>query len=567
LEKNQSLIRTLLEKADRLWARFLFFIFRRMVARTQYQLLEVSLEGSIPERAPFTGWIPFPVDLSFSEIEKVLLAAALDPKISHVLIQINQLRTGWARVQSFARAIDAIREKGKKVIAILGVAGTKEFTLACRADEVVAIPTGFIGFSGISVDLTFFREMLDKVTIEPDLETAGENKSASEVFMRKAPSRSHKEQMKSLIDSLFDWSVSSVAERRGLDVKEVTKLVDAGPFVPSEALENKLVDRLAYRDEIIDELKINGKKLKRINARRYVRIITRFNELVARSGNRRRIGIVNLRGSIVDHRDDSGGGSGIVADRVVPLLRALRRDINVKAVILRISSPGGSAFASDRIWREVHTLAKKKPVIGSLGDVAASGGYYIATACDHLLVEQSTITGSIGVVAGKFSLKGLYRRLGIGKSTIQRGESAGIFSLSAPFSDKERDRLKKILAETHRQFKERVGKGRSLKQDKVEEVGQGQVFTGDQAVKLGLADEFGSLERALEVARIKAKLPALEPLLVDMYPKPKIPWTKALAMMGATQSWPLSQILEDMSLLKLFDGTPLLLMPFDLHIE
>jgi protease-4 len=465
--------------------------------------LAIDLSGALPERpAPGWGGLLGEAQPSLRGLVESVERAARDSQVKGLVLRVGPLDAGWARVQELRDAVVRFRETGKPTWAHLELAGNLEYYLATGCAKVVAAPTGMLNVSGLAAEVTFFRGTLDKVGVEAQFEGVGKYKNAPNQFTETAFTGPHREQMESLVDSLFEQYVAAVADSRGLEPDRVRALFDEGPFDAAAARDGGLVDELLYRDEVED--KVPGSE--RVEPARYVRGARGFG-----FDRRPKLAIVYAIGDIMPGESSSspfGDGSFAGADTISRGLRQAAGDSSVRAIILRVDSPGGVGMAADAIWREVGRARKKKPVVVSMGDAAASGGYYIAMNGDAILAQPGTITGSIGVFSGKFSLRGLYEKLGLSHETVLRGRNAALFSSWEPWTEEQRARIRSLNESFYDVFITKAAEGRNRTPEEIDAVAQGRVWTGEQALEVGLVDRLGGLATAVTVAREKAGIPA-----------------------------------------------------------
>ena len=437
--------------------------------------------------------------------------AARDPRVKGLLLRVGSLDVGWARVQELRDALVRFRRTGKPSWAHLELGGNQEYYLATGCAKIAASPTAILDISGLAAEVTFFRGTLDKLGVEAQFEGIGRYKNAPNQYTEKGFTPPHREQMESLVDSMFVQYVSGVAESRGRGEDEVRALIDEGPFDAATAQARGLVDELLYRDEV--EAKLGSSEA--VGPARYVRAARGFG-----LDRRPRLALVYAVGEILPGASGSsplGGSDSAGADTISRGLRQAAGDDSVRAIILRIDSPGGSGTAADAVWREVERAREVKPVIVSMGDAAASGGYYIAMNGDVIVAEPATITGSIGVFSGKFSLRGLYDKVGITQETVRRGRRATLFSQYTPWTGEERQKVHELNEAFYETFVAKAAKGRNKSTEEIEAVAQGRVWTGAQALEKGLVDRLGGLDAAIEAAREKAGLrPGTDVQLVVM---------------------------------------------------
>ena len=433
--------------------------------------------------------------------------AAKDPSVRGLVLRVGPLDVGWARVQDLREALVRFGRAGKPSWAHLEYAGNREYYLATGCSKIAASPTALLDVTGLAAEVTFYKGALDKLGVQAQFEGVGRYKNAPNQFTETAFTEPHREQMEALVESLFDGYVKGVAESRKLTPEKVRAIVDEGPFDAQRAKAAGLVDELLYRDQV--EQKVPGRE--RLTPGRYVKASRGFS-----FGARPRIALVYAVGDIVSGESQSSplGGGMVGSDTVIRGLRQAVEDDSVKAVVLRVDSPGGSGTASDAIWREIGIARRRKPVVASMGDYAASGGYYISMNSDAIVAQPGTITGSIGVFSGKFSLRGLYEKLGISEDVVQRGRYARLFSSSDPWDDAERQRVRALNVAFYDTFVTKASEGRKRKKDEIEAVAQGRVWTGQEALARGLVDRLGGLDAALALARERARLGAAADVVV-----------------------------------------------------
>jgi protease-4 len=439
--------------------------------------------------------------------------AARDAAVKGLLLRVGAVHTGWARVQELRDALLRFRRSGKPSWAHLEFAGNREYYLATGCAKVAASPTAMLDVSGLAAEVTFYRGTLDKLGVEAQFEGVGKYKNAPNQFTERGLTAPHREQMEALVGTLFDQYVRGVAEGRGLAPEDVRSLIDRGPFPASEAKEVGLVDELLYRDQVENRIPAAG----RLDPTRYVKAARGFFD------GRPKLALVYVAGDIIPGESQSSpfGGGLAGADTIARGLRQAREDGAVRAIVLRVDSPGGSGTASDAVWREVALARRAKPVVVSMGDYAASGGYYIAMGADAIVAQPGTLTGSIGVFSGKFSLRGLYGKLGISQETVQRGRNASLFSDWAPWTPEERGKVRELNEAFYATFVSKAAEGRKKKPQEIEAVAQGRVWTGEEALAAGLVDALGGLEAAVGVAREKARIPKSQEVQLVVLPQRK----------------------------------------------
>ncbi|MBL8617368.1 MAG: signal peptide peptidase SppA [Deltaproteobacteria bacterium] len=463
----------------------------------------VTIDGDVPYRAP-AGFFARDQETYLHLLER-LGAAGRDSSVAGVLLDLESANLDLAQVEELRRVVASLRNKGKKVVVWLGGSpGNATYLLAAGADKVFMHPAGELELIGLSAELQYFRGALDLVGIEPTVAKRSTYKSAPEAFTNTEGSEGSREQMNALLNDLSGIWAEGIASGRGREATDVWALVDGGPYSAREAEGRGLVDGLMYPDELEAKLEeiFEGEP----------HLVADFALDSGVNGWRAQneIAVIYVTGAITGGESAGpgffGGGFSTGSETVVRQLEAAKEDDAVKAVVLRIDSPGGSAFASEEIWRAVERLKKEdKAVIVSMGSVAASGGYYVAANADAIYANSSTITGSIGVYFGPLlSLEGLYDKVGIHSELYTRGRHAGMYSNSKAPDPGEFAAIDRMVGETYAQFKKRVEVGRKLSVEQVEEVARGRVWSGAAAKRNGLVDELGGFEQAIARARAEA---------------------------------------------------------------
>lgn len=465
-----------------------------------------TFQGLVGKRALLTLDVkPLPGARERHLLLHQLRRCATDPQVAGLLLRFSGTPGGWAASQDLRAAIVALRHAGKPVYAELDAPGNAVTWLASACDRVFIVPTGEVGLVGVGTELTFFGSLLETLGIEPDFEAAGAYKSFGEPFLRRYASPANHEAMTALIEDLHRQLIAGIASGRGIEEGSVRALVDRGPLSAQEALDGKLVDFLMYPDEIKQWLEEHhGGKVAFTEFDSWQRRdgALEWTETLGEGGPA--IAILHLDGNIV--MDDESGAVRIRAKHVVEQLAELRKDKDVKAVVLHINSGGGSALASDFIWREVDLLQRDKVVVACFEDVAASGGYYFAAPAAEILARPGTLTGSIGVFGGKLVVGNGLRKLGVHPQPIVAAPNAVMYSPSRRFTDDQRLRFRASLQRFYDGFVQRVAAGRKVDQAVIEPHCRGRVWTGIAALQHGLIDRHGDLFDAIERAAFLAKL-------------------------------------------------------------
>lgn len=487
--------------------------------------LRVALDGEVPElaRRPLLPGRPPPPPPLFALLEG-LAAAARDPRVEGVVLRLRGAPVSLARGAALRRALAAVRAAGKPVVAFAERMGSESLFLASAATRIYVPEAGSVALLGLRLETFFVRDLLDRLGVRAEVVRVGEWKSAAEGLVRRGMSEAQREQLEALAEDLYGVLVEGIAEGRGLAPERVRELIDAGPHRPRAACDAGLIDACLFPDEVEVELaRLAGRppapggepELAVVDLPLYCALRARVGPWRGPLSTTPRLAYVVASGAI-----RSGAGSaGVASDPYRALLRRLERDDAVRAVVLRIESPGGDALASDLLWRSVRRLAEAKPVVASLGDVAASGGYYVAAAARAIHAEAATLTGSIGVVGGKLDLAGLYQRVGLAQEGVERGARAGLLSPARPLTPAERSALRGELRSVYELFLERVAEGRGLAREAVHAVARGRAWSGRRALEARLVDAVGGPLEALADARERAGLAGEARLPVDVWPR------------------------------------------------
>ena len=444
-------------------------------------------------------------------------AAAKDRRITGLVVRIAPLETGWGKLEEIRGHLLAFRQSGKPSICYLGYdgIGNAEYYLASACQQIWLVPTAPVSIRGMMAEALFLRGTLDKLKVVPEFYHIAEFKTAGNTFTEKQFTPAHKEEVEGLLHSIYEQYLNDAAKGRGMERAQFEGLVNRGPFSSSDAVANKVVDRLGYWDQLQDYFKERRGGWNPTSLNRYRSSIT--NE----GGSR--IAVVHATGLIVsgDSGSTPGGGSVMGGDSVAADIRSARTDSSIKAIVLRVDSGGGSVVGSEVIRREVELANQVKPVVVSMSDVAASGGYWIAAPARKIVADPGTITGSIGVLIGKFNVSGLYALLGMSTDFVATSDNATLFSAQQNFTPAQRAYIQKSLNETYADFTKGVAKGRKMSVEAVDKIGKGRVWSGAQAKELGLVDELGGLDRAIEIAKQLSNIPASDSVHIVRYPEEK----------------------------------------------
>jgi protease-4 len=489
-------------------------------------VLELDLTESLAQGTP-TDPISAFVQRRQARLKDVLdglRRAAEDERVHSVVAKIGSARMGFAHAQELRDAVLAFRRSGKPAIAWAESfgewsPGLVPYYLATAFDEIWLLPIGDVTFNGVTMGAPFVRGALDQLGVEPQLGQRHEYKSAADLFLRSSFSDAHREAVQQVATSVFDQVVAAVAESRSLPDPRVRELADQAPIGADDALAAGLVDRVGYRDELYASVRARaGDDAKLLYLARYTHSGLPTPPRVVRRP--RTVALIwGLGGIGTGKSARRPDGQRMGSDTISAAFRAAVADKRVEAIVFRVDSPGGSAVASDVVWREVkQARAAGKPVVVSMGDVAGSGGYYVAMGADAIVAEPATITGSIGVLAGKVVTDGLLNRLGITYDSVALGGLARMFSSRQSYSPAELDALDRWLDRIYETFVGKVAAGRGMTRDAVHAVAKGRIWTGADARDRGLVDELGGLDRAIELARQRAGIPGGADVDVVSYP-------------------------------------------------
>lgn len=490
-------------------------------------ILTLDVDGNLPD-APRNGGLLVllrPQQTSLRDVVDALDKAGRDPRVKGLLLRIGGRDIGFAQAQELRDAIDAFRAKGKLAYAYSDsfgefAPGTRAYYLASACDQVWLQPLGMVGLVGLRAEEPFFRGTLDKLGLVARFDQREQYKSAADPLTQIKMTDADREQLQSLLGSLLDQIVAGISADRKLAPDRVRDLIAGGPYLARDALADHLVDHLGYAGEALDALKTRtGAGAKAIRLANYLESVGRphiSGPLVA---------LIYADGLMARGKSDDGAlfGNGVMgSDSVVHAFRLAMKDKKVRAIIFRIDSPGGSAVAAESIWDAVkQARAAGKKVIVSMGGVAGSGGYYIAADADKIVAEPGTLTGSIGVVAGKILVDGLLNKIGASADAVQTSDNAALFSSVEDFSPQGRQQFEAALDATYAGFKLRVAEGRHMSAAEVEAVAKGREWTGAQAKDQNLVDALGGYDTAIALAKAEIGVPATQDITLRVYPKPE----------------------------------------------
>lgn len=481
--------------------------------------LVLDLSGPIVEQEPpdisnfFLGTRP----LVLHEIDDAIDQARDDSHIRGLVVRIAPMDTGWAKLEEIHRHLLNFRSSGKPSICYLGYDGeeNKEYYVATGCDQVWLTPTNPLDIRGMMAEATFLRGTLDKLHIVPNFLHIAEFKTATNEFSEKKFTPAHREEVSSLLDDLYGQYLGEVSAAREISRSDFSALVQSGPFLAQDAFQKKLVDHLGYWDQIEEYFRRRTGSWNPTGFAQYRETLS--------DGSGPRIAIIYASGEIVSGASQysSTGGEVMGGDSVSADIRRARTDSSIRAIVLRVDSPGGSSLASQVIRREVQLARRSKPVVVSMSDLAASGGYWISMSADKIVADPDTITASIGVLSGKMNISGLYQLLGVSTDYVATSDNAMLYSDQQNFSPAQQETVQKMLNDVYANFTEGVASGRHLPISTVDQIAKGRVWSGERAKELGLVDELGDTDRAIEVAKQLAHIPASESVELVRLPRPQ----------------------------------------------
>jgi protease-4 len=507
--------------------------FALVALRRRRKVVEIVLEGHHPLRPEPRSMFPFSSarpGLARRPLANALREVGRDPSVDAVWVRLGHLTGGFGELHALREALRRVRAEGKRVVASLAHADTRALYVASAADEIIVSPHLPVDARGLALELTFFGEALEKAGLGLDVVTAGAYKSAMEPFTRRAPSPASAEALDALLTGLYDEVVAALAGRAGRDGSEATRAavraaLEAGPHLPEAARDAGLVDALMEEEAVPEHLGCHEKgKSMRLRIEDYpgpARPWPRWR------WQRPRLALIEVHGTIVDGPVDEGEPNpGANAAAVCEALDRARRSRRIRGVLLHVDSRGGSATASERMWRAVRRLAAEKPVIACMGDYAASGGYYVACGAHGIVAAPGTLTGSIGVIAAKPVAEGLFARLGIAHARFERGAQSTMYSPSRPFTETQRGAVERSIRHFYALFLKRVGEGRARTPESVQPVAEGRVWTGAQALGHGLVDRLGDEQVAIDWLAERTGIDAKKSGLLLL--QPRVRWLRRL---------------------------------------
>lgn len=467
------------------------------------------------------------------DVVQALARASEDPRVKGVIARVGASGMKPATIQEIRDAVLRFRENGKRAIAYAETfgefgPGNGAYYLATAFEKIYLQPSGDIGLTGLSTKTPFVRGLLEKIGVEPRLGHRKEYKSAAYTFTQKEYTEPHRNADQAVLDAMISQVVKGIGESRGLSEERVAALIDQGPFTARQALEEGLVDGPAYRDEVVEKHVRDG-----VGERRFITL----GEYLKRAGSpysgKKNIALIYGVGQIVRGKSRYAplGRYIMGSDSVADAFRAAVRDKSVKAIVFRVNSPGGSYVASDTIRREtVRAKEAGKPVIASMGDVAGSGGYFVAMAADKIIAHPGSITGSIGVVAGKMVVSDLWNKMGVNWGELTTHRNADLWSSTREYSPEQWERIQAWLDEVYEDFVQKVSQDRELDLEGVRRAAKGRIWSGQDAKALGLVDLLGGFEASVQAAKTAAGIPEKEKVGLKIFPRPRPLWKRVLGL-------------------------------------
>ena len=491
-------------------------------------VLVLKVSGDLPDYAPENAMArAFGIEQkqSFTSLLTQLRKAKVDSRVGAILLDVDFPGIGWGKADELRDAIKDFRASGKPAYAYMEIGTNREYYIATAAEKIFLPPSGDIYINGFAAQAMFYRGSLDKLGIEPQFLKIGKYKNAPDQYTEKQMSEGQKEVINAVLDDYYNRVINTIAETRKKSPEDVKAIIDNAPYNALQAKQQGLIDEAFYREQVYEELKNRlgykaDDKLRTIDAADYREVPSDSLNL----NNGERVAVIYASGGINVGKSSSSpfGGEMVGSDTIVEAVNKAAADNSIKANVLRVDSPGGSALASDLMWFALENAKAKKPVVVSMGDVAASGGYYIACNANKIVAEPSTVTGSIGVFLGKPVMSGFYDWVGISTEYVTRGKNAGIFREDRKWEGDELAKMEEMRNSIYfNNFVPKVAKGRGKSEEEVNSVGQGRVWTGAQAKQNGLIDEFGGLEKAIEIAKGLANLPAEKDVRRVNFPEPR----------------------------------------------
>merc|ERR1712176_305078 len=466
-------------------------------------VLCMNVGDAVPESSGSDN--PFRKDVTLPRVISNMKKAARDPRICGMYLKITPLSCGYGKIEELRRQIESFRASGKFTVAYFELGGMKEYLVASACEEFYVPPAAYFSLTGVVIENSFLRGVLEKIGIEPQVQRIGKYKSAGDQLLRKDMSDAQRTVSERLVESIYDNFVSCISKDKGKTPEEVEELLNSGPHKIKDLAEGGWLTSAKYLNEIEDLIKPRtGGPKDVLQSVGFSKSLTSTPETLFTKNAKHTVAVIRSSGAI---SRDSSGSNGISSASFIKSIKSVKKNKLVKAVVIRIDSLGGDALASDLMWNEIRELSKLKPVVASMVDVAASGGYYMSMACDKIVAEPLTLTGSIGVVTGKFNLEELNKKVGFNSEAVSKGKFAELNTSSRAFEDFEFEYFKAGAQKAYESFRDKAAFSRNMSKESMEEVAQGRVWTGQDAHERGLVDHIGGFDTALEVCKEMAKIP------------------------------------------------------------
>ncbi len=540
-----------------------------------HALLQFDLQGNIPE---YVAPDPFEealgrTQLDMHKIRDDLEKAAIDKRIKAVVIRPELLDVGFGKLQELYALIQNFHRSGKKIYAYLGsdISFTRDYYLACACDSIIMPAEANLFLTGVRSEVTFYKDFFNKIGVQAQFLHIGKYKNAPDSYTRSAMSPWQRETLKAIIDQYYDDIVQTISKSRHIPAEKVDQLINTKTgFSGKQAKALGLIDKTAFYTQVEKVILKRKKSLKKLSALEYA--VEPASSLHIR--NKRRIAVINCTGVIYGGSESENPvfGKMLGAKTIISDIRKAARLRSIKAIVLRIDSPGGASLPSAEIWQAVMDAKKKKPVIASVSDLGASGGYFVAMAADTIIAAPNSLVGSIGVFAGKFNFKNTYDKLGMNVNAVQRGAHADLFSVNESWDKDEQTIIQEMIQDFYHNFVTKVANARRMSYDEVDHLARGRVWTGLAAVKNGLVDTVGTFYSAIKIAKEMAHIPQSESVRLVYYPRKKSIMNELLGNIGVLISHRQNNLLlktinKIKILLESWQNKPLSLLPFRIEIK
>ncbi len=531
--------------------------------------LSIRLSGTLSEYLP-----PDPIsealgesELDLKKIRDDLEKARIDKRVKGVVFEIGMLETGYAKLQELRFLIGEFRKSGKKVYAFLGpdVALTKDYYLATACDSIFMPPAANLFLTGIRSEVTFYKDFFKRFGVQAQFVHIGKYKNAPDSYTRNTMSPAQKEVLEDIISQFYSELVQAISEARHISETEADRLIQhQSGFSGQGALKAGLVDQLGFSEDVVALFKKKDDKIRKLSAEEYARVPA--SSLKIR--NKSRIAVVNCVGIIAGGSDSNVPLLGRVmgSASTISNIKRAARSRSIKAIILRIDSPGGSASASQNIWHAIKEASRKKPIIASVSDYGASGGYFLSMAADTMIAAPNSLVGSIGIFAGKFSFKNLYDKLDLNSEAVQKGRHADLFSVLQPWDGEEERMMQALITDFYREFVQRVAESRGMTFEAVDHLARGRVWTGREAARNGLFDRTGYFYSALQAAKKMAHIDSSQSVRLVYYPRRRSMFREVLSNLQVLTSASGNAFARFSHFIEQIQNKPLALLPFQMKI-